>query len=97
MEIISGNDGVENIRVTHLILISEGLLPGTQWAAVTTHSGVTREPPQNGKPVRVWTIACQGQLPFGASAPPTILVFGPRPQAPVEETASGCPLEGKYF
>lgn len=69
----------------YLTKIELGILPLTQWAAVTTHRLVTKEPPQNGKPEGVRNIACQGQPPGWAWLPPTILVWpvwGRPPQEP---------------
>lgn len=45
-----------------------------QWAADITHSLLMREPPQTWLP-NLCRLTCQGQLPAGASSPPTILVF----------------------
>lgn len=45
-----------------------------QWAAVNTHWSVMRDPPQEKLP-KMNKAACQGQLPGGASWPPTILLF----------------------
>ena len=50
-----------------------------QWAAVTTHCGWTKVPPQKVKPEDVLTWACHGQAPFGASFPPTIRAPGLNP------------------
>lgn len=55
---------------THLTLMLEGDLPGTQWAAVTTHWGATSVPPQKVKPSSVFICACHGHFPLGASVPP---------------------------
>lgn len=53
------------IRVSHL---------EKQWAADITHSLLMREPPQTWLP-NLCRLTCQGQLPAGASSPPTIRVF----------------------
>lgn len=45
-----------------------------QWAADITHSLWMREPPQTWLP-NLCRLTCQGQLPAGASSPPTILLF----------------------
>ena len=69
----------------YLTKIELGVSPVTQWAAVTTHRLLSREPPQNWKPERVRNIACQGQPPGWAWFPPTILVWpvwGRTPQEP---------------
>ena len=59
------------------------LLPLTQWLAVTTHCGDTKEPPQKTYPVGDHlSIACHGQAPGGASSPPTIRVEGRKPHSP---------------
>ena len=44
-----------------------------QWAADITHSLLIRDPPQTCLPF-LCRLTCQGQLPAGASSPPTILV-----------------------
>ena len=54
-----------HVKVTHL---------KKQWAADITHSLLMREPPQTWLP-NPCRLTCQGQLPTGASSPPTILVF----------------------
>lgn len=48
---------------THLTRMLEGESFEMQWAAVTTHRGCTKVPPQNGKPEGVLIIACHGQAP----------------------------------
>lgn len=45
-----------------------------QWAADMTHSLLMRDPPQTCPP-NSCRLTCQGQLPAGASSPPTILGF----------------------
>ena len=52
----------------------DGDSPTTQCVAVRTHSGVINEPPQNCRPSRVRSNACQGQALMGATVPPTISV-----------------------
>ena len=52
----------------------DGDFPTTQCVAVSTHSGLINEPPQNCRPSRVRSNACQGQELMGASVPPTISV-----------------------
>ena len=52
----------------------DGNFPTTQCVAVRTHSGLINEPPQNCRPSRVRSIACQGQELMGATVPPTISV-----------------------
>lgn len=52
----------------------DGDFPTTQCVAVITHSGSTNEPPQNCRPSRVLSNACQGQELMGATVPPTISV-----------------------
>lgn len=61
----------------------DGCLPGTQWAAVTTHCEWTKVPPQKGNPLRVLIWACHGQAPWGAWVPPTIRPLGLYPHCPV--------------
>ena len=62
-----------------------------QWAADITHSLLMREPPQTWPP-NLCRLTCQGQLPAGASSPPTILVFrGVMPHtANKYDAISGC-------
>lgn len=47
----------------------------TQWAAVTTHQGSIKEPPQPLVPVGKVSHrrACHGHAPFAANEPPTIV------------------------
>ena len=52
----------------------DGDFPTTQCVAVRTHSGLINEPPQNCRPSRVRSNACQGQELTGATVPPTISV-----------------------
>jgi len=47
--------------------------PYAQWAAVTSHSSLTREAPQEGPELK-WSETIQGQASLLASLPPTILV-----------------------
>lgn len=47
---------------------------GKQWAAVSTHSLLIREPPQKWL-LELCRLACHGQLPATASWPPTIFVL----------------------
>ncbi|KAK0144238.1 Pro-Pol polyprotein [Merluccius polli] len=58
----------------HVQKIDMCYLGKKQWAAVSTKLFVMRDPPQKWPPSLV-RLACQGQLPRGASSPPTILVF----------------------
>ncbi len=48
--------------------------PNMQWAAVSTHWSLIRDPPHRA-PRSSCKLTCQGQLPGEASWPPTILVF----------------------
>ena len=52
----------------------------TQWAAVTTHKGSTRVPPQNWEPPFFANMACHGQLFTEAFEPPTMRAYGRDPQ-----------------
>ncbi len=54
----------------------------TQCAAVTTHKGSTKVPPQNWPPFLYLNIACHDQPLIEASCPPTIRVAGREPQLP---------------
>ena len=65
------------MELTHRTrILSSGELSTTQWAAVRTQWGWTREPPQNcvHSPSEFWynNIACHGQRPSCDIAPPTI-------------------------
>ena len=65
--------------------MSDGLRTTTQWAAVTTHKGSTKVPPQNCvRPRYVSSIACHGHEFTAASVPPTIRAWvnGRDPQSP---------------
>ena len=65
--------------------MSDGLRTTTQWAAVTTHKGSTKVPPQNCvRPWYVSSIACHGHEFTAASVPPTIRAWvnGRDPQSP---------------
>ena len=57
---------------TNLTLTDDAVDPYIQWVAVTTQRGSIKEPPQNCLPLLSSSIACQGQLLFGAMVPPTI-------------------------
>ena len=50
----------------------DGYFPTTQCLAVRTQSGSINEPPQNCRPFRLLSNACQGQELMGANVPPTI-------------------------
>ena len=52
----------------------DGEFPTMHCFAVRTHSGLINEPPQNCRPSRVRSNACQGQELMGATVPPTISV-----------------------
>lgn len=70
----------DNTRMfIYLTLKSEGFIPVTQCAAVTSHCGATNVPPQYCSSELVYialNCACHGQAPWGASVPPTIRTLG---------------------
>ena len=84
---------------TNLTRMLEVDSPSRQWAAVTTHRGSTKVPPQNWKPEGVLICACHGQAPLGAAVPPTIRVLGLYPQFPgsLENYLSQCYKRYGYF
>ena len=59
---------------TYVTCMFDGDFLSTQCVAVRTHSGLINEPPQNCRPSRVRSNACQGQELMGATVPPTINV-----------------------
>ena len=67
---------------SYVTCMFDGDFPTTQCVAVRTHSGLINEPPQNCRPSRVRSNACQGQELMIATVPPTISVeiIGRSPQ-----------------